>query len=127
MGASARDSALPSPAKALDGNQPKRRQIPTINHNPRRQFLNLVAGAAALPAMPRIIWAQAYPTRPITMIVPFPAGGPTDVIGRVLTERMRALLGQPVILENVAALQAILASGALPARRLMATQSLSAS
>ena len=85
--------------------------------------------AAAFAAAMQIAGAAAqdYPTRPITMIVPFPAGGPTDVIGRVLTERMRALLGQPVILENVAALQAILASGALPARRLMATQSLSAS
>jgi tripartite-type tricarboxylate transporter receptor subunit TctC len=102
MGDSARDSDLPSPAKALGGNQHKRRQIPTINHNPRRQFVNLVAGAAALPVMSRMLWAQAFPTRPITMVIPFPAGGPTDVIGRVLSERMRASLGQPVILENVA-------------------------
>ena len=69
---------------------------------PRRQFLHLAAGAAAIPALSRAATAQAYPTRPITMVVPFPAGGPTDVIGRVLTERMRALLGQPVIVENVA-------------------------
>jgi tripartite-type tricarboxylate transporter receptor subunit TctC len=45
--------------------------------------------------------AQSYPSRPITMIVPFPAGGPTDVIGRVLAERMGATLGQPVIVENL--------------------------
>jgi len=69
---------------------------------PRRQFLHLAMGAVALPAVSRIAWAQTYPTRPITMVVPFPAGGPTDVIGRVLTERMRTSLGQPVIVENVA-------------------------
>jgi len=45
--------------------------------------------------------AQAYPTRPITMIVPFPAGGATDTLARFLTERMRGILGQPVIIENV--------------------------
>ena len=68
----------------------------------RRQFLHLAAGAAALPAASRVARAQAYPTRPISMVVPFPASGPTDVIGRVLTERMRTSLGQPVIVENVA-------------------------
>jgi tripartite-type tricarboxylate transporter receptor subunit TctC len=68
----------------------------------RRRFLQLAAGAAALPALSRAARAQAYPTRPITMVVPFAAGGPTDVIGRVLAERMRALLGQPVIIENTA-------------------------
>src|SRR4051812_15813634 len=46
--------------------------------------------------------AQTYPMRPITMVVPFPAGGPTDVIGRVIAERMRTFLGQPIIVENVA-------------------------
>src|SRR5262245_7633385 len=45
--------------------------------------------------------AQTYPTRPITMIVPYPPGGPTDTIGRIFAERMRASLGQPVILENI--------------------------
>ena len=68
---------------------------------PRRQFLYLAAGAAALPAVSQIAKAQAYPTRPITIIVPFSPGGPTDVIGRVLVERMRASLGQPIIIENV--------------------------
>jgi tripartite-type tricarboxylate transporter receptor subunit TctC len=68
---------------------------------PRRKFLHLAAGAAALPAMPRIARAQAYPTRLITIVVPYAAGGPTDVIGRILAERMRAALGQTVIVENV--------------------------
>jgi tripartite-type tricarboxylate transporter receptor subunit TctC len=58
---------------------------------PRRRFLHLAAGAAALPVMSRIARAQTYPTRPITMIVPAAAGGSTDVIGRVLAERMNSV------------------------------------
>jgi tripartite-type tricarboxylate transporter receptor subunit TctC len=67
----------------------------------RRQFLQLAASAVALPALSRGANAQAYPTRPITMIVPFPAGGSGDAIGRVLAERMKAALGQAIITENV--------------------------
>ena len=67
---------------------------------PRRQFLHLAAGAVALPAASRLASAQAYPSRPLTMIVPFAAGGPTDVIGRVMAERMRGPLGQTVVVEN---------------------------
>ena len=66
----------------------------------RRRFLQLTAGPAAMSAMSRTASAQAYPARPITMIVPFAAGGPTDVIGRVMAERMRQSLGQTVIVEN---------------------------
>jgi Tripartite tricarboxylate transporter family receptor len=68
---------------------------------PRRDFLRFAAGAAALPALPRVAMAQTFPSRPVTMIVPFPAGGATDVIGRILAERMRGPLGQPVIIENI--------------------------
>ncbi len=68
---------------------------------PRRTFLHLATGAAALPAASRIARAQNYPARPITMIVPFAAGGPTDTIGRIVGERMRASLGQPLIVENI--------------------------
>ncbi len=68
---------------------------------PRRQFLHLAAGGAALPALSHFAWAQAYPARPIAMIVPFPAGGATDTLARLLGERLRASLGQPVIIENV--------------------------
>jgi tripartite-type tricarboxylate transporter receptor subunit TctC len=65
----------------------------------RRECLHLAAAAVlALPVSSRIARAQAYPTRPITLIVPYAAGGPTDAIGRVLAERMRASLGQPVII-----------------------------
>ena len=66
----------------------------------RRQFLHLAAAAAALPAVSRTGFAQAYPSKPITIVVPFAAGGPTDTIGRLLGERMRASLGQTVIVEN---------------------------
>jgi tripartite-type tricarboxylate transporter receptor subunit TctC len=68
---------------------------------PRRNFLRFAAGAAALPALSRVAMAQSYPSRPVTMIVPFPAGGATDVIARIMAERMREPLGQPVIIENI--------------------------
>jgi tripartite-type tricarboxylate transporter receptor subunit TctC len=67
----------------------------------RRRFLHLAAGAASLPAVLRDARAQSYPARPITMIVPFASGGPTDVVGRVVAERISKHLGQPVIVENV--------------------------
>jgi tripartite-type tricarboxylate transporter receptor subunit TctC len=67
----------------------------------RRNFLHLAAGAAALPAVSRIAKAQAYPSRPVTMVVGVAAGAATDTIGRVMAERMKSSLGQPVILENM--------------------------
>jgi tripartite-type tricarboxylate transporter receptor subunit TctC len=69
---------------------------------PRRTFLQLAAGAATLPAVSRIAWAQTYPTRPITMIVPFAAGGPSDVAARVVGEHMSRTLARQVVVENVA-------------------------
>jgi tripartite-type tricarboxylate transporter receptor subunit TctC len=68
----------------------------------RRQFLKFAAGAAALPAISSSANAQTYPARPITMVVPFAAGGILDSVGRIVIESMRASLGQPVIIENVA-------------------------
>src|SRR3954468_22083210 len=70
---------------------------------PRRNFLRLAAGAAALPAVSRIAMAQTYPSRPITMVVPFAAGGAFDVIARVITPRLSEILGQQVVVENVGA------------------------
>src|SRR5262249_46395263 len=67
----------------------------------RRKFLRLAAGAVALPAVPRSAWAQAYPTRPITMIVPSTSGDAGDAVARVVAERMRRPLGQPIIIENI--------------------------
>jgi tripartite-type tricarboxylate transporter receptor subunit TctC len=77
----------------------------------RRTFLHLAAGAVAPPVLSRIAWAQVYPTRPITIIVPFAAGGGTDTIARVLAERMRLNLGQPVVVENVSAAAGTLGVG----------------
>ena len=68
---------------------------------PRRKFLQFAGAAAVAPAFSRVAMAQTYPSRPITMIGPFPPGGVTDVIARVLAERMRESLGQPIIVENV--------------------------
>jgi tripartite-type tricarboxylate transporter receptor subunit TctC len=68
---------------------------------PRRQFLHLAAGVAALPAVSRFASAQAYPMRPVTIIVPFAAGGSTDVGARVIGEHMTRTLGQQFIIENV--------------------------
>jgi tripartite-type tricarboxylate transporter receptor subunit TctC len=69
---------------------------------PRRQFLHLAAGAAALPAVSRVAWAQSYPIRPVTIIVPFAAGGGTDVAARIVGEHMSRTLGQQFIIENLA-------------------------
>jgi tripartite-type tricarboxylate transporter receptor subunit TctC len=68
----------------------------------RRNYLQLAAAAAALPAVPRFARAQAYPARPVTLVAPFPAGGPVDTIARILGEHLQGMLGQPFIVENVA-------------------------
>jgi tripartite-type tricarboxylate transporter receptor subunit TctC len=66
----------------------------------RRQFLRLAAGATALPALSRIARAQAYPTRPVRVIVGFPPGGSTDIIARIMGQWLSERLGQPVIIDN---------------------------
>jgi tripartite-type tricarboxylate transporter receptor subunit TctC len=67
----------------------------------RRTFLQIAGAAVAAPAFPKLATAQTWPTRPITMIMPSAAGLLTDVVGRILAERMRGSLGQPIIIENV--------------------------
>jgi len=67
---------------------------------PRRRFLHFAGAALAAPFLPRLARAQSWPARPITIVVPYPPGGPTDTIARLLGEKMRAALGQPVIIEN---------------------------
>src|SRR6266550_6205373 len=78
---------------------------------PRRKFLHLAAGAAALPTVSRIARAQAYPARAITVVVGAAAGGPTDTIGRIITERMRNVLGQTIVIENNGAAAGSIAHG----------------
>ena len=96
--------------RAADAPRPRRRgdrmigrremEGATMKLPHRRQILHLAAGAAALPAVSRTAWAQAYPTRPMTMVVPYSAGGPTDTIARIMAERMRTSIGQIIIVEN---------------------------
>jgi tripartite-type tricarboxylate transporter receptor subunit TctC len=67
---------------------------------PRRQFLHLAAGAAALPLMSRIAGAQAYPTRSVRLVVGFPAGGANDIYARLIAEWLSKRFGQSFIVEN---------------------------
>src|SRR5262249_33205871 len=67
---------------------------------PRRNFLHLAAGAAALPAVSRIAWAQAYPSRPVRVIVPFGTAGVTDIIARLIGQWLSDRLGQQFVIEN---------------------------
>jgi tripartite-type tricarboxylate transporter receptor subunit TctC len=66
----------------------------------RRRFLQLAAGSAVLPTLPRIARAQAYPSRPVRLVVGFPAGGGTDAIARLMGQALSERLGQPFIIEN---------------------------
>jgi tripartite-type tricarboxylate transporter receptor subunit TctC len=68
--------------------------------HPRREFLRLAAGAAALPVVGRIAWAQAYPTRPVRIIVPVAPGGALDIIARIIGQQLSGRLGQPFVIEN---------------------------
>lgn len=66
-----------------------------------RKFFGLVAIAAFLSMLAGPVMAQAYPSKSITIVVPFPPGGPVDTIARIMGERMRTFLGQPIVVENV--------------------------
>ena len=66
----------------------------------RRQFLNVVAGAAALPAMSRLAKAQTYPSRSVHWIVGFPPGGATDIIARLMGQWLSERLGQSFVIDN---------------------------
>jgi tripartite-type tricarboxylate transporter receptor subunit TctC len=79
---------------------------------PRRTFLHLAAGAAALPAMSRFAWGQAYPSRPVRLLVGFAPSGPNDIVARLVGERLSAIWGKPVVIDNVTG-----ASGNLAADR----------
>src|SRR5262245_51683838 len=78
---------------------------------PRREFLHLAAGASALPTVSRVAWVQAYPARPITMVVGFAPGGSADITARVMAERMKASLGRAFVVENVSGAAGSVAAG----------------
>src|SRR5262249_42014263 len=67
---------------------------------PRRQFLHLAAGAAALPAVSRIAWAQAYPSRPVRIVVGFPPAGGADIVARLTGQWLSERLGPPIIIDD---------------------------
>src|SRR5262249_7241136 len=67
---------------------------------PRRNFLHLAAGAAALPAVSRIAWAQAYPSRPVRVVVPFTAGSASDIVARLMGQWLSGRLGQQFLGQN---------------------------
>src|SRR5258708_39847271 len=67
---------------------------------PRRNLLHLAAGAAALPAVSPFAWVQAYPTRPVHVIVGFTAGNNIDIVARLIGQWLSERLGQPFIIEN---------------------------
>jgi tripartite-type tricarboxylate transporter receptor subunit TctC len=67
---------------------------------PRRQFLHLTAGVAAVPTVSRFAWAQAYPSRPVRIVVGFPAGGQQDIMARLIGQWLSERLGQQFLVEN---------------------------
>jgi tripartite-type tricarboxylate transporter receptor subunit TctC len=67
---------------------------------PRRKFLRLAAGAAALPTLARFAWAQTYPARPVRVVVAFAAGGPNDIIARLFGQWLSERIGQQIVVEN---------------------------
>src|SRR4051812_5452192 len=78
----------------------------------RRKFLRFAAGATAFSTTSHVARAQAYPSRPITIVVGYAAGGPTDTRTRILAQYMKASLGQPLLVENITG-----ASGSIAAAR----------
>jgi tripartite-type tricarboxylate transporter receptor subunit TctC len=86
--------------------KPRRQSAPRGNErrlatqHPRRRVLSLVAGAAAIPAVSRITWAQAYPARPVRIVVGFAAGGGVDIVARLIGQWLSERLGQQFIVEN---------------------------
>jgi tripartite-type tricarboxylate transporter receptor subunit TctC len=99
------------PAPLLPFKISKRPQKGTAMTLDRRRLLCLVAGVAAVLATTCLASAQTYPVRPITIMVPYTAGGPGDTVARVLVERLKEALGQPLVIENVTGANGSIAVG----------------
>jgi tripartite-type tricarboxylate transporter receptor subunit TctC len=95
MKASVRKAATPRRRTAIRNTERR-----LVTQHPRRRVLSLAAGAAALPAVSRISWAKAYPTRPVRLLVGYPAGGGTDITARLIGQSLSERLAQPFITEN---------------------------
>src|SRR5712692_6416538 len=100
-------SVLRQNARQFQQSGPRRRAMKL----PRRKFLQFAGAAAVAPTFTRVATAQTYPSRPITMVVPFAAGGSTDTVARIMAQRMRVSLDQPVIVENIAGASGTLGLG----------------
>ena len=99
-GTSSPDAARPRIGVERQGKRRGRRQRPAARRSNRLTWLLCVA-ASVLFAAPLSVHAQSYPSRPITVVVPFPAGGPSDVVARIVTEQMGKILGQSMVIENI--------------------------
>src|SRR5262249_57626627 len=97
---SSHDPACPRVGVERQGNRRDKRERPAARRSSRLTWLLCVAVSAVLAA-PLGVNAQSYPSRPITVVVPFPAGGPSDVVARIVTEQMGKILGQSMVIENV--------------------------
>ena len=89
---------------------------------PRRQILQLMAGAAALPALPRFASAQSYPSKPVRLVVQVGGGSAPDIIARVVGHGLSERIGQPFVIENRPGASGNIATEAVVRRRLTATR-----
>src|SRR5262245_45198776 len=79
---------------------PRRNERRSVTQHSRRRILTLAAGAAAMPAISRVAWGQAYPTRPVRIVVGFAAGGAQDIVARMIGQSLSERLGRQFIIDN---------------------------
>src|SRR5262252_9050662 len=92
-----RQTATPQHRSRLHGNDRPHPKTPSSGQHPRRRFLGLAAGAAVLPAVSRIARAQTYPTRPVRIIIPAPAGGASAILARLMGQWLSERFNQAFI------------------------------